>query len=96
MCVEQGGKALRKVKNIQNRDKHLLRRLQMTEHRHVCWKRLRRRHSGLAQDLDYVEKLSFAVCYKPDHAILFQRKPLKEVKDKGCENCNYTCDEETL
>jgi hypothetical protein len=41
-----------------------------------------------------MEKLSFAVGFKPGGlAILFQRKLLKEAKDKGFENCNYTSDE---
>jgi hypothetical protein len=47
-----------------------------------------------AEDLDYMEKLSFAVGrFKPGHAILFQRKLVKEAKDKGFENCNDTSEE---
>jgi hypothetical protein len=45
-----------------------------------------------------MEKLSFAVGFEPSsgHAILFQRKLLKEAKDEGLENCNCASDERTL
>jgi ABC-type nitrate/sulfonate/bicarbonate transport system substrate-binding protein len=51
-----------------------------------------------AEDLDCMEKLSFAVGFEPSsgHAILFQRKLLKEAKDEGLENCNCASDERTL